>query len=62
MERKIKTYRDLDIWNLGLELVKQIYKLTENFPKAGTIWISQPNETLRNIHTVEYSGRFQATA
>ena len=33
MERKIKTYRDLDIWNLGLELVKQIYKLTEDFPR-----------------------------
>ena len=23
----------MDIWNLGLELVKQIYKLTEDFPR-----------------------------
>jgi len=33
MAGKIKTYRDLDIWNSGLGLVKDIYKLTEEFPK-----------------------------
>ena len=30
---KIQTYRDLDIWNAGIDLVKEIYKLTEKFPK-----------------------------
>ena len=30
---KIKTYRDLNIWNTGIEMVKDIYKLTEKFPK-----------------------------
>lgn len=30
---KIKSYRDLDIWNAGIRLVKGIYKLTEKFPK-----------------------------
>ena len=30
---KIQTYRDLDIWNAGIKLVKEIYKLTEKFPK-----------------------------
>jgi four helix bundle protein len=30
---KIKTYRDLDIWNAGIRLVKDVYKTTENFPK-----------------------------
>ena len=30
---KIKTYRDLNIWNTGIGLVKDIYKLTEKFPK-----------------------------
>ena len=29
----IKTYRDLDIWKKGIELVKDTYKLTEEFPK-----------------------------
>jgi four helix bundle protein len=33
MEKKIKTYRDLNIWNAGIELVKDIYRLTEKFPK-----------------------------
>jgi len=29
----IKRYRDLDIWKKGIELVKDIYKSTEKFPK-----------------------------
>jgi len=29
----IKTYRDLDIWKKGIELVKAIYDLTKKFPK-----------------------------
>ena len=36
MEKKIQTYRDLNIWKLGIDLVKQIYKLTETFPKHET--------------------------
>ncbi len=37
---KIKTYRDLDIWKKGIELVKRIYKLTENFPQYETYCLS----------------------
>ncbi len=33
MAKKIETYRDLNIWNLGIDLVKDIYKSTERFPK-----------------------------
>ena len=33
MEGKIRTYRDLDIWSKGIRVVKDVYKLTENFPK-----------------------------
>ena len=29
----IETYRDLDIWKKGIDVVKDIYKLTEEFPK-----------------------------
>ena len=29
----IKTYRDLNIWNAGIALVKEIYNCTEKFPK-----------------------------
>lgn len=27
------THKDLDIWKLGIELVVEVYKLTDNFPK-----------------------------
>ncbi len=33
MGKKIETYRDLNIWKLGIDLVKDIYRLTEAFPK-----------------------------
>ena len=33
MAGKIRTYRDLDIWKTSIQLVKDVYKLTEQFPK-----------------------------
>ena len=33
MEEKIKSFRDLKIWQKGIELVKEVYKITKNFPK-----------------------------
>ncbi|TKJ40052.1 four helix bundle protein [candidate division LCP-89 bacterium B3_LCP] len=33
MDVKVRSYHDLRIWKLGIELVKSIYKLTSNFPK-----------------------------
>ncbi len=27
-----KTYRDLDVWNVGMEAVESIYKATSTFP------------------------------
>ena len=33
MSKKIETYRDLNIWNLGIDIVKDIYQSTEGFPK-----------------------------
>ena len=29
----IPTHKNLDIWNLGIELVEEIYRITANFPK-----------------------------
>ncbi len=34
MENKIKTIRDLKIWRKSIELVKEIYKVTEKFPSG----------------------------
>ena len=30
---KTNTHKDLDVWKLGIDLVKDIYILTKNFPK-----------------------------
>ena len=31
--RPIKSYKDLEIWQEGIQLVKSVYKLTREFPK-----------------------------
>jgi four helix bundle protein len=28
-----KTHKDLDVWKLGIELVKDVYIMTKNFPR-----------------------------
>jgi len=33
MTAKIRTYRDLDIWKMGIEIVKSIYSVTKRFPQ-----------------------------
>jgi len=30
---KVKDYKDLKVWQLGIEIVDKVYKLTEKFPK-----------------------------
>lgn len=34
MGEKIKNFRDLEVWKLGIEIVKDVYELTANFPKS----------------------------
>jgi hypothetical protein len=36
-EKKIKSYRELLIWQKGIELVKEVYKLTKNSPEQKNI-------------------------
>jgi len=31
--KKINTYRDLHVWQKGLELAKQLYQITKHFPQ-----------------------------
>jgi len=62
----IKRYRDLDIWKKGIELVKDIYKSTEKFPKQkmyGLVGQMRPSsisipsnvaEGFRRYHNREY--------
>jgi four helix bundle protein len=33
-------YRDLKVWQLGMELAKEVYLLTQKFPKSGVYGLS----------------------
>ena len=66
MAEKIRTYRDLNIWKLGIELVGDVYKLTRGFPKEETYGLvgqmrraavsipSNVAEGFRRYHNKEY--------
>jgi four helix bundle protein len=30
---KVKSYKELNVWKKGIEIVDRIYEITENFPK-----------------------------
>ena len=63
---KIKSYRDLDIWRKGIELVKDIYAFTDTFPKQEMYGLviqmrrsavsipSNASEGFRRFHNKEY--------
>jgi four helix bundle protein len=40
MGEKVKSYKDLLIWQKGIEMVKEIYKLVRKFPKEETYVLS----------------------
>jgi four helix bundle protein len=33
MIKKIRNFRDLDVWKKGMEIVTDVYKITNTFPK-----------------------------
>ena len=37
---KIKTHKDLDVWKESMTLAKEVYRLTENFPKEETFGLA----------------------
>ena len=30
---KVKSYKELDVWKMGIEIVDRIYEITEDFPR-----------------------------
>jgi len=63
---KIKTYRDLNIWKKGIEIVKNVYEITRKLPKieeyalniqmrkAAISIPSNISEGFRRYHNKEY--------
>jgi four helix bundle protein len=40
MDKKVKSYKDLIIWQKGIELTTEIYKVVKKFPKEETYVLS----------------------
>lgn len=40
MVKKSNSYKDLDVWKKSIDLVKQIYQITEAFPKSEIFGLS----------------------
>jgi four helix bundle protein len=41
MEARIQHFKDLRIWQMGMEVVKDVYRLTQKFPKEEMYCLSQ---------------------
>lgn len=41
MDQKIKNFRELNVWKKAIEIVKDTYSLSLNFPKKKTFGLSQ---------------------
>lgn len=51
---KPKSYRDLIVWQRGIELAKEIHKITKQFPKHETYALAQSRLTLLNAKLVNH--------
>ena len=56
-----KSFYDLEVWRIGFDLLKKIYKISENFPKfeqyaLGSQLIRSANSIIANI--AEAHGRY----
>lgn len=40
MNRKITNFRDLDVWQKGIEIVKDVYRAVEGFPRQEMFGLS----------------------
>ena len=40
MAETVRSYRELKVWQKGIELVKMVYGLTQSFPKSETYGLS----------------------
>jgi hypothetical protein len=39
----VRSYRDLKVWQKGMDLVVETYQLTKLFFQERTIWVDEPN-------------------
>ncbi len=59
---KISSFRDLIIWQKGLEIAKEVYKITKTFPKEEIFGLtSQMNRSAVSISSNIAEGRGRGT-
>ena len=46
-----KTYRDLDVWQIGMDLVMKVYEITKTYPSSEEYGLkNQPCKPKRSNH------------
>jgi four helix bundle protein len=53
MPSKIKSFRDLDVWRLGKEIVLEVYQASKTFPKEEQYGLV--NQMRRAFCPIKYS-------
>jgi hypothetical protein len=53
----MRTHKDLEIWQKGIELVEKIYRLTASFPKEESYGLTSQMMTFSNFLLKQYSRR-----
>ena len=49
----VKSFRDLDVWQLGVELAETVYRCTARFPKAELFCLTSQMRA-RRFDTIEH--------
>jgi len=52
---QIKSFRDLRVWQAGIELVQAIYELTSHFPRSETYGLASQNAARCGFGAVQHS-------
>jgi len=57
----MKNYKELKVWQRGLEIVAGTYGLVRQLPREeisrGNLWLTKPNDSGGRFHSFEHSGR-----
>jgi len=57
--KKLKSFKELIVWQKAYKLVLEIYKFTNNFPKTETYGLGSANQKSSNINSFKYSRRIR---
>jgi hypothetical protein len=53
-QQPIRDYKDLHVWQKGMQLAKGIYLLTSRFPLGREVWFGLPDVPRSGFHSIQY--------